>query len=802
MTVSWTVSDDESAVTSTTGCDATTIDSDTTGTALTCEATSEGGTNSASVTIKRDATPPTASASLFPAANANGWNNSDVIVSFSGIDDTSGIASCDADVILSSDGTDQSASGTCSDNAGNDTTVTASGINIDETAPVVSVTGVTDGATYYLGSVPAAGCDTSDALSGVETSASLTLSGGAPDGTGTFTATCDGALDNAGNSGSASMTYNVEGAPTITTQPQDQSIASGQTATLTVVASGSSLHYHWYQGTSGDTTTQVGSDSDSFTTPALTADTSYWVRVSNPAGHVDSVTATVTINRPPTITSTNSTTFTEGVAGNFTVTTTAGVPTVTTLSESGALPGGVSFTDNGDGTASLSGTPATGTSGSYNLSLTASNGISPDATQDFTLNIVPPTVQITVGTDPSGLSFTVDGTTYNSSQTFTWNVGSSHTLETSSPQAGTPGMQYAFDNWSDDGALSHSVTAPSADSTYTATFKTQYELTTAVNPSNAGSISPDSGTYYDADTEVSLTASPNSGFTFLSWTGDVADSSAASTSITMSGPQSVTANFKASTSLLYNGDQLVNIGNNVKLAAQLSSPASACLNGQTIDFSLDANPDGSAGPYSLGSATTGSDGQATLSLSTSGWQEGIYDITASFAGTTDCDPSSDDATLTAASPGNSATGGGWYPLPGSGHINFGFNVRKVDNKCKTDCAYKGQMLLINNGKWRLKGTLDSYVKTSTNQGAASGTGDLYWWDQSLNDGLGDWSLAQSDVSFTINFYNSGQNGKGKKSTDSDTFGINIQYTPVSPPQPNALPNSDPQPLKGGDIQVN
>jgi hypothetical protein len=50
---------------------------------------------------------------------------------------------------------------------------------------------------------------------------------------------------------------------------------------------------------------------------------------------------------------------------------------------------------------------------------------------------------------------------------------------------------------------------------------------------------------------------------------------------------------------------------------------------------------------------------------------------------------------------------------------------------------------------------------------------------------------------TIDFSVSGQ--KGKKS--SDTFGINIQYAPV-PPQPNSRPNSDPQPLKGGDIRVN
>ena len=58
VTVSWTVTDDESAITSTTGCGSTLIDYDTAGELLTCSATSAGGTSEQSVTIKRDATPP------------------------------------------------------------------------------------------------------------------------------------------------------------------------------------------------------------------------------------------------------------------------------------------------------------------------------------------------------------------------------------------------------------------------------------------------------------------------------------------------------------------------------------------------------------------------------------------------------------------------------------------------------------------------------------------------------------------------------------------------------------------------
>jgi hypothetical protein len=71
VTVSWTVVDDESDITSTDDCDPTTIDYDTAGVTLTCEATSAGGTASESVTIKRDATSPSITWNGGPAAGAS-----------------------------------------------------------------------------------------------------------------------------------------------------------------------------------------------------------------------------------------------------------------------------------------------------------------------------------------------------------------------------------------------------------------------------------------------------------------------------------------------------------------------------------------------------------------------------------------------------------------------------------------------------------------------------------------------------------------------------------------------------------
>ena len=47
----------------------------------------------------------------------------------------------------------------------------------------------------------------------------------------------------------------------------------------------------------------------------------------------------------------------------------------------------MTFVDNGDGTATLAGTPAPGSDGTYPLMITAANGVTPDATQSFTLTV-------------------------------------------------------------------------------------------------------------------------------------------------------------------------------------------------------------------------------------------------------------------------------------------------------------------------------------------------------------------------------------------------------------------------------
>ena len=107
----------------------------------------------------------------------------------------------------------------------------------------------------------------------------------------------------------------------------------------------------------------------------------------------------------PAITSAASTTFTAGAAGSFTVTAT-GTPTPT-LTESGALPTGITFTAGTNGTATLAGTPAATTGGTYPISLLATNA-SGKTTQAFviTVNRIPTITSPAALTETAGTAFT------------------------------------------------------------------------------------------------------------------------------------------------------------------------------------------------------------------------------------------------------------------------------------------------------------------------------------------------------------------------------------------------------------
>lgn len=70
-----------------------------------------------------------------------------------------------------------------------------------------------------------------------------------------------------------------------------------------------------------------------------------------------------------------------------------------------------------------------------------------------------------------------------------------------------------------------------------------YTLSVSVSPSGGGSVSPSDGEYQEG-TQVAVTATPASGYTFDYWAGD-ASGSLAATTVTMDSDKSITAYFVA-----------------------------------------------------------------------------------------------------------------------------------------------------------------------------------------------------------------------------------------------------------------
>jgi hypothetical protein len=153
-----------------------------------------------------------------------------------------------------------------------------------------------------------------------------------------------------------------------------------------------------------------------------------------------------------------------------------------------------------------------------------------------------PNIPVTVQASLAGLSFTVDGTAYTNTQSFSWVPGSNHTIATTSPQSGSAGVQYLWSSWSDSGAISH-IVAPASSTIYTANFTTQYFLT--MNAGAGGSVSPASG-WNSSSAVVGISATASNGYTFGGWAGSGSGSysgSNNSTSVTMNGPITETASF-------------------------------------------------------------------------------------------------------------------------------------------------------------------------------------------------------------------------------------------------------------------
>jgi hypothetical protein len=209
-------------------------------------------------------------------------------------------------------------------------------------------------------------------------------------GTYTFTVTAQNAVGSA----TKTFTVTVHQAAAITSA-NSMTFLVGTSGTFTVAASGFPAPALSESGGSGLPSGVSFTDNKNGTATLAGTPTSgsggtysFTIRAHNGVGSDAPQTFTLTVDQAPTITSASSTSFTASVAGSFTVTTAPGAfPTNTHLSKSGNLPSGVKFSDNHDGTATISGTPASGSGGTYTFTITAQNGVGSGTTQTFTLTV-------------------------------------------------------------------------------------------------------------------------------------------------------------------------------------------------------------------------------------------------------------------------------------------------------------------------------------------------------------------------------------------------------------------------------
>lgn len=103
------------------------------------QADTAGNSFSANASSEKDVVAPSITGAANGTLGTNGWYTSDVIVSFECADSGSGIADCTDDQTLSSEGANQSLTGAAADNTGNENSATVSGINIDKTAPNITL---------------------------------------------------------------------------------------------------------------------------------------------------------------------------------------------------------------------------------------------------------------------------------------------------------------------------------------------------------------------------------------------------------------------------------------------------------------------------------------------------------------------------------------------------------------------------------------------------------------------------------------------------------------------------------------
>ena len=157
------------------------------------------------------------------------------------------------------------------------------------------------------------------------------------------------------------------------------------------------------------------------------------------------------------------------------------------------------------------------------------------------------------GTSTSGAILTVDGAQYTSlPQIFSWMVGSSHSYSWASFLNDTISSTKGYE-WQSCSGLNSSqtgtLTVPAGGGSVAASYATDYQIVFALNPPDGGSTSPNGAQWCRAGSQLSVSAQPSATFSFQNWSISslspisVLNSTSASTTATINGAGTITANF-------------------------------------------------------------------------------------------------------------------------------------------------------------------------------------------------------------------------------------------------------------------
>ena len=238
-----------------------------------------------------------------------------------------------------------------------------------------------------------------------------------------------------------------------------------------------------------------------------------------------------------------------------------------------------------------------------------------------------------VTTNIPGMQVTVDGVAYAAPKQVVWTPGTQHTLAAAAQQSG-PGMRQIFTAWNPGGNTpSVTVTAQDTGTTYTATYRTQYQLTTAVSPVGSGTLT--GADWYDSGTAASVKANAAANYVFSTFSGD-ASGTTNPVSVTMNAPKNVVGNFRSTaapklTAMITatGGADLAHRVWTVQLKNQGLGPASAAqITGLTLTQVIGtpcspAPAITSSFPVLLGDITPGTNASGTVQLNFAGCQGAV-----------------------------------------------------------------------------------------------------------------------------------------------------------------------------------